>query len=485
MAQRRLNYLFDGRREPFRRFCVSWNSRHSFKFRRSVARTIMPRRPLGHDLDTIVPVQLVDTVGNLLPREGGSSNARARPRRPFAALVSLRPFPSAIAAEKPSSATISPKPRSGSKRRSRPTPARSASRSAQLRREADAAFQKNDFRGGMVLLGQLVATAPDDGANWLRLARAILQIRAADDRERTRPARARRDRGLYRLSAHQQPQRGGRQRSSSSAAASPTARSGGRRSMRCASRSNCARSPTCARNMSGCARITASACSTIRSMPTPPRRAPASSSPRTLPGKRTDFSPVRRGRGPGQARRSRRRQAALRRRPQARRALRHHAARRPAVDRARRRSRKSADFTVYVRDRKPFVRFTGKAYVLPRTGQRGIPVVSVNTKAVAVEVYRIGDRNLINTVLGSDFQRNLDRYDVERLAREPRHQGLERRARGRADAQRRRHDRVPGRSGGRRTAARRLCDGGRAEPAPERRLRVRSRPNGSSSPISG
>ena len=37
--------------------------------------------------------------------------------------------------------------------------------------------------------------------------------------------------------------------------------------------------------------ITASACSTTRSMRTPPRRAPASSSPRTLPGKRTDFSP--------------------------------------------------------------------------------------------------------------------------------------------------------------------------------------------------
>ena len=40
---------------------------------------------------------------------------------------------------------------------------------------------------------------------------------------------------------------------------------------------------------------------------------------------------------------------------------------------------KSAEFNIYVRDRKPFVRFAGKAYVLPRTGQRGIPVVSVNT----------------------------------------------------------------------------------------------------------
>ena len=50
---------------------------------------------------------------------------------------------------------------------------------------------------------------------------------------------------------------------------------------------------------------------------------------------------------------------------------------------------KSADFTVYVRDRKPFVRFTAKAYVLPRTGQRGIPIVTVNTKLVKVAIHRI------------------------------------------------------------------------------------------------
>ena len=68
---------------------------------------------------------------------------------------------------------------------------------------------------------------------------------------------------------------------------------------------------------------------------------------------------------------------------------------------------KSADLTIYVRDRKPMARFAGKAYVLPRTGQRGIPVVSVNTKAVDIAVYRISDRNLIETVLGRDFQRNL------------------------------------------------------------------------------
>src|SRR3979411_1354015 len=79
---------------------------------------------------------------------------------------------------------------------------------------------------------------------------------------------------------------------------------------------------------------------------------------------------------------------------------------------------KSAEFNVYVRDRKSFVRFTGRAYVLPRTGQRGIPLVSVNTPAVKVDVFRIGDRNLINTVIGGDFQRTLSRYQLSDLGDE-------------------------------------------------------------------
>src|SRR5262245_16968126 len=77
---------------------------------------------------------------------------------------------------------------------------------------------------------------------------------------------------------------------------------------------------------------------------------------------------------------------------------------------------KSAEFTIFVRDRKPFVRFSGKAYVLPRMGQKGIPVLSVNTKAVTLSIYRVGDRNLVETLLGYDFQRNLSRYKAERLA---------------------------------------------------------------------
>src|SRR5205814_6083540 len=79
---------------------------------------------------------------------------------------------------------------------------------------------------------------------------------------------------------------------------------------------------------------------------------------------------------------------------------------------------KSAEFNIYVRDRKPFVHFTGRAYVLPRTGQRGIPLVSVNTTALSIDVFRIGDRNLINTVIDSDFQRALSKYELSSLGDE-------------------------------------------------------------------
>ena len=82
---------------------------------------------------------------------------------------------------------------------------------------------------------------------------------------------------------------------------------------------------------------------------------------------------------------------------------------------------KSSDFVIYVRDRRPAVRFSSTAYVLPHTGQRGIPVISVNTKTVAVEIYRISDRNLVDAIAGvtsydrGNFQKSLDRSDIERL----------------------------------------------------------------------
>jgi alpha-2-macroglobulin len=79
---------------------------------------------------------------------------------------------------------------------------------------------------------------------------------------------------------------------------------------------------------------------------------------------------------------------------------------------------KNADFNIYVRDRSPSVRLAGKAYVLPRTGQQGIPLVSVNTDLIKVTIYRIGDRSLINNVLGYEFEQNLSDYTLDEIADE-------------------------------------------------------------------
>ncbi len=76
---------------------------------------------------------------------------------------------------------------------------------------------------------------------------------------------------------------------------------------------------------------------------------------------------------------------------------------------------KPVTVAVYVPDRKPFVRFSGKAYVLPSRGQQGIPVVSVNTERVELEVYRIGDRSLAGALSNGDFDRQLSGYDLETL----------------------------------------------------------------------
>src|SRR5271170_2361765 len=64
---------------------------------------------------------------------------------------------------------------------------------------------------------------------------------------------------------------------------------------------------------------------------------------------------------------------------------------------------KSADYEIYVRDRSPQAHFAGKAYVLPRQGQLGAPLTTVNTTKVSIDVYRVGDRNLMSSATRDDF----------------------------------------------------------------------------------
>jgi alpha-2-macroglobulin len=77
--------------------------------------------------------------------------------------------------------------------------------------------------------------------------------------------------------------------------------------------------------------------------------------------------------------------------------------------------RKNGDYEFFVRDRAAAVRSTGQTYVLPRNGQQGIPLVSVNVDKIAVDLYTIGDRSLIASVQNSEFLNALGSYGVEQL----------------------------------------------------------------------
>ncbi|WP_163584097.1 hypothetical protein, partial [Klebsiella pneumoniae] len=77
---------------------------------------------------------------------------------------------------------------------------------------------------------------------------------------------------------------------------------------------------------------------------------------------------------------------------------------------------KASDYEVYVRDRSPQARFTGRNYVLPRTGQAGVPLVSVNAPKLDVEVLRIGDRNLLPSLRSEEFLNQLSGSTARTIA---------------------------------------------------------------------
>jgi alpha-2-macroglobulin len=77
---------------------------------------------------------------------------------------------------------------------------------------------------------------------------------------------------------------------------------------------------------------------------------------------------------------------------------------------------KAADYEIYVKDRSPQVHFTGKNYVLPREGQIGAPLVTVNTAKVALDVLRVGDRNLLATVQRDDFLKQVSSSRTTEIA---------------------------------------------------------------------
>ena len=287
---------------------------------------------------------------------------------------------------------------------------------AALKRDADAAFQKNDFRSGMLVLGQLVTAAPDDASSWLRLARTIVQIKPRDDREKAllldrastaayiaymragdRALEADSLSVLGRTLADRQQWRGALDSMRASLELRETADLRGQYEK--------------LRAEYGFRLLDF----TVDADSISPRACFQFSE--DLPGRRTDFSPFVAVAGMDRpAISASEKQLCVEGLKHGERYSVTLRAGLPSV--VKETLAKSADFTIFVRDRKPFVRFSGKAYVLPRTGQKGIPVLSVNTQAVVLAIYRIGDRNLLDSLLGYEFQRNMSRYQSERLASE-------------------------------------------------------------------
>ena len=288
---------------------------------------------------------------------------------------------------------------------------------AQIRKDADTAFTKNDFRNGMTLLGQIVAAEPNDATSWLRMARTIMQIRPANNDEK---AALLEKASTAAYIAYERTTN--RNEEADSLALLGTVMS----------QRQIWRPALDALRLSLELRETAD----IRTQYERLREQYGfrvldytvdadAASPRAcfqfsedLPA-RTDFSPFVVLAGTDKpALSTAEKQLCVE-------GLQHGSdytvtlrAGLPSV--VHETLSQTKDFTIYVRDRRPAVHFSTTNYVLPRTGQRGIPVISVNSKTVAVEIYRIGDRNLIDTIQGTrfgqtDFQHSLAPYDIDTL----------------------------------------------------------------------
>ena len=286
---------------------------------------------------------------------------------------------------------------------------------AGLKSDTDAAFKRNDLRTALQLLGQTAAVAPEDSGNWLRLAKTVLQIRPADSRERTffyeRASTA-----AY--IAYQRAANAGEEADALAVLGNALAERKLWRPALDALRLSLDQKEVAdvrgsyekLRDERGFRLLDYSVDSD-------------SASPRACfqfsedLAKRADFNPfVALSGTDSPALTSEEKQLCVEGLKHGERYTINLRAGMPST--VKETLPKSAEFNIYVRDRKPFVRFTGRAYVLPRTGQRGIPLVSVNTPSVSVNIFRIGDRNLINSVLGSDFQRSLSTYELSDLGNE-------------------------------------------------------------------
>jgi hypothetical protein len=240
---------------------------------------------------------------------------------------------------------------------------------ATLRKDADVAFQKNDFRTGMTVLGQAIAVAPEDAATWLRLARTVLQIRPRDDKEKALLLdRATTAAYVAYTRASDRTLEGDSLAVLGRAFAD---RKQWRPALNVLRLSLDMRETAELRGLYERLRVDYGfryLNYSVDSDAISPRACFQFSE--ELPGRRTDFSPYVAVAGIDKpAISANDKQLCVEGLKHGERYTVTLRAGLPSV--VRETLAKSAEFTIFVRDRKPFARFSGKAYVLPRTGQRG------------------------------------------------------------------------------------------------------------------
>ncbi|MDJ0628540.1 MAG: alpha-2-macroglobulin family protein [Rhodobacter sp.] len=76
---------------------------------------------------------------------------------------------------------------------------------------------------------------------------------------------------------------------------------------------------------------------------------------------------------------------------------------------------KNVTLNLYVRDRPPSVRFPGRAYVLPATGEVNIPVQAVNVTEVDLLLRRVSDRSILRAIQDRFFGRPLSPWEEDRF----------------------------------------------------------------------
>jgi alpha-2-macroglobulin len=74
---------------------------------------------------------------------------------------------------------------------------------------------------------------------------------------------------------------------------------------------------------------------------------------------------------------------------------------------------KNVTLNVYVRDRSPAVRFPGRSYVLPATGDVALPIETVNLTEVDLTLRRISDRSILRSIQENYFGRPLSAWEEE------------------------------------------------------------------------